>query len=160
LMSVSMIAVGAQAQGGRRHLAAIPPSPRALGALQQDLIIAIDSMKSALPIYDGNRVKAIHASHEALVIVDNAISGASAMVRTRPVVKDHIPSGTAHSKYTPQEIATSQTAMKKAYSTLQQAWKDLQTAAGSNPNQKAKRVATYIQTAGNEVTKALALHGG
>ncbi len=68
----------------------IPPNPQALPVLQQDLIGAIESMKSALPIYDGNRVRSIRAAHAALVLVDQAISGVNAKVRPQPNVKDEI----------------------------------------------------------------------
>ena len=158
LLITASLAASAAAQHGRIHITGAPANPQALAALQQDLINAIETMKSALPIYDGNRVRSIHQAHEALVIVDRAIAGANAVVRAKPTASDTIASKTAHTKYTPQQIAASQATMRKGYAALQQAYKDLQVAAGSNPNQKAINVNKHLQTAGTEATKAIALH--
>ena len=161
LMIVVAVASMAQAQTGVRgtgRTVAVPPNPQALAALQTDLVNAIESMKSALPIYDGNRVHSIRAAHEALIIVDHAISGANAMKRQVPNVKDQVSSGQAHTQYTAQQIAASQASMRKGYAALQQAYKDLQAAAGSNPNAKALKVNAHLQTAGTEATKAIAIH--
>jgi len=140
-------------RGGRR-VPAVPPNPQSLMALQQDLINAIESMKTALPIYDGNRVRSIHAAHAALVIVDREINGPKAATRTLPTVKD----GGKRSDYTSGQITGSQTNMRNGYAGLQQALKDLVGAMGSNPNQKGLRVKAHIQTASAEATNAIQLH--
>jgi len=162
LMIVAAFAGTATAQTNIRHghnyMTGAPANRQALAALQQDLINAIETMKSALPIYDGNRARSIHQAHEALVIVDRAIAGANAVVRPKPTATDNIASKTAHTKYTQQQIVASQATMRKGYAVLQQAYKDLQVAAGANPNQKAVNVNTHLQTAGSEATKAIALH--
>jgi hypothetical protein len=164
LMIVISVAGSASAQIGVWHrrgvtTAAVPANPQALNALQQDLITAIESMKAALPIYDGNRVHSIHSAHEALVVVDHAIAGANAPARQAPKIKSEGAYGTAKSTYSQQQIAVSQANMEKGYAALQQAWKDLQVAAGSNPNQKAVKVSNLLQTAGSEAKKAISLHG-
>ena len=161
LLFIALVAASATAQGGYRHrmtAPAVPANPQALSALQQDLITAIEEMKSALPIYDGNRVRAINQAHLTLLIVDKAIAGVNAMKRVKPSVTDHVPSGTAHSKYTAQEIQASQTSMRKGYAALQQAWKDMQTAAGSNPNKQAINASKHLQTSQSEANTAIGLH--
>ena len=164
LMIVTSIAAGVSAQGVnhriRQRTGFVPPNPQALVALQTDLNNAIDAMKLGLPIYDGFRVRSIHATHSALVLADTAINGAKAFHRVLPNVKDHISSGTAHSKFTPQQIAASQANMRKGYAFLQQATKDLEAAAGSKPNSKAIRAAADIKVASSEATMAISLHGG
>ena len=159
---IASVAASASAQGGNRRRIVTPPAvpanPQALSALQQDLITAIDSMKSALPIYDGNRVRAIHQAHQTLQIVDKAISGVNALKRAMPAVTDHVPSGTAHAKYNSQEIQTSQASMRKGLAALQQAWKDMQSAAGSNPNRQAINASKHLQTSQSEASTAIALH--
>ncbi len=161
--SLAVVAAGfasAQTTNHRVRLrgAVIAPNPQSLNALQTDLINAIEELKTALPIYDGNRVHAIHQVHEALVLVDQAIAGANATVRVKPAVKDTVGSTTAHSKYTKQQIQSSQATMRDAQSILKRAWDDLQSAAGSNPNQKAIRVGNHLKNANKELTAAIALH--
>jgi hypothetical protein len=135
-----------------------PPNPQALSALQTDLVNAIDSMKSALPIYDGNRVRSIRAAHAALVIVDRAISGAQTKARPMPTVNDAVGSKGAKGKYTQAQISASQTNMTNGLASLQTAWKDMQVAAGSNPNQRAKNAANHLQVAITEAKTAISLH--
>ena len=65
---------------------------QALAAVQSDLGSAIAAMTSALPIYDGDRVKSIHFAHRALVIVDGELAGGKAAFRKQPKVRDHVPS--------------------------------------------------------------------
>jgi hypothetical protein len=157
LLVVASIAAAAPAQvirGGRRNGPAVPPNPQALVALQSDLIKAIESMKTALPIYDGNRVRSIHAAHAALVIVDREINGPSGATRPVPSVKD----GEKRSKYTPSEVTGSQTNMRNALSLLKQGTVDLTGATGSNPNQKGAKVRAHLQVAISEATIAIQLH--
>jgi len=158
---LSAVAV-ASAQTNYRHRLtggpAVPANPQALAALQLDLINAIEQMKVALPIYDGNRMRAIRQTHAALIIVDQAIAGANAVVRAKPTATDTVASGSVKTKYTKDQISSSQASMRKAYATLQQAYKDLQAAAGSNPNQKAVKVNAHLQSAGSEATKAIAIY--
>ena len=130
----------------------------ALTALQGDLISAITSMKAALPIYDGNRVRAIHATHNALVLVDHAMLGPKASARVRPTVSDNVKFKQAHAKYSADQIAASQANMQNGLGYLQAAWKDLQTAVGSNPNNAGLRVGDDLQKAVAEANAALALH--
>ena len=139
-------------------LPAIPANAQALPALQGDLEVAIESMKAALPIYDGYRVRSINQAHETLVLVDRAISGANAARRIKPSVTDHVGSANAHSKYTPQQIQASQTNMRKAADALAQAWKDLQSAAGSNPNQLAVKAANHLKLSQTDCGKAISIH--
>jgi hypothetical protein len=158
LLVVASFAATAPAQviihRGRRNVPAVPPNPQGLVALQQDLIKAIESMKSALPIYDGNRVRSIHAAHAALVIVDREINGPTGATRPVPTVKD----GEKRSKYTPSEVTGSQTNMRNALALLQQGTKDLSAATGSNPNQKGAKVRAHLQVAISEATIAIQLH--
>jgi len=162
LMIVAAFAAPAPAQNvvrrGRPNIAAVPPNPRSLVALQQDLINAIESMKAALPIYDGDRVRAIHAAHAALVIVDREINGPNGATRTVPTVKDSVKSGSAHTQYSAQQISDSQASMRKGLSTLQQSMSDLKGATGSNPNQKGVRVSNHIRLAIAEASKAISIH--
>ncbi len=144
----------------RQHTTMTAANPQALAALQKDLIAAIQAMTSALPIYDGNRVHSIHAAHQALMIVDRAISGKNAVVRTKPQVNDKVGSKGAHAKYTAQQISQSQGNMQTGLNALNQAVKDLQTAAGSAPNKQATNVSTHLNTAISECNKAIALHSG
>lgn len=164
LLIIASVATSAFGQGGYRHhivtSPAVPANPQALSALQQDLITAIDAMKSALPIYDGNRVRAINQSHQTLLIVDKAISGVNALKRVKPSATDHVPSSSAHSRYSTQQIETSQANMKRGYAALQQAWKDMQAAAGSNPNRQAINASKHLQIAQSEASTAIALHAG
>jgi hypothetical protein len=143
---------------GRNRSNVIPPNPQALATMQVDLTNAIEAMKVALPIYDGDRVKSIHEAHEALLIVDQAKDGINAIVRVKPNPKDNVTSASAHSKYTKDQIVSSQTTMRKAYKLLQQAWKDLQLASGSKPNKKAVSAANHLLAAGTEANKAIAIH--
>ena len=135
----------------------VPANPQALSALQQDLINAIEAMKSALPIYDGNRIHSIREAHAALLIVDRAIAGANTQARPALKLKDEAASATAKTTYSAQQISASQANMQKGYSALEQAWKDLVIAAGSSPNQKAYSVAKHVETAGSEASKAISL---
>jgi hypothetical protein len=143
----------------RRH-AASTTNPQALAALQTDLQNAITSMTSALPIYDGNRVRSIHAAHRALILVDKAISGNRALVRPKPTVRDHIASGKAKGKFSAQQIAASQAAMQQGLAALTQAQADLTVAAGTNPGKRAYEVNNHLKTAVAEANAAINLHGG
>ena len=100
---------GGQRKGQHRNPTApvIAPNPQSLSALQNDLSTAIQYMEAALPIYDGNRVKAIHAAHRALAIVDKAIN-ANAGPRNMSKAKDHVASGSAKGKYNNESISQSQ----------------------------------------------------
>lgn len=137
-----------------RRVPAVPPNPQSLVALQHDLVSAIDTMKAALPIYDGNRKRAIHAAHAALVIVDREINGPTGATRPLPTVNDN----EKHTKFTPSEITGSQTNMRNGYAALQQALKDLVGATGSNPNQKGARVKAHLLTASSEAATAIQRH--
>ena len=134
-----------------------PANPQALAALQTDLTTAIQAMETALPIYDGNRVRSIHAAHRALALVDKAIK-LNATARPASKAKDHIPSGTAHGKYNAQAIAQSQTNMRQGLGSLTSAQKDLQTAAGSTPNKHAFEVQKLLSKAISEANTAIGLH--
>ena len=48
--------------------------------------------------------------------------------------------------------------MKKGYAALQQAWKDMQAAAGSNPNRQAINASKHLQTAQTEANTAINIH--
>ncbi len=154
-LAVAAMASAQYVQGGRTYGPVV--TSKALLALQRDLITAIQDMKAGLPIYDGDRVRSLHAAHAALVIVDSAISG-NKIKRPALNVKDDQPSGRAHEKYAKEQIAQSQVQMRQGYAALQQAWNDLEAAVGSTPNQKGKRVAIQLQNAGAEAQKAIALH--
>jgi hypothetical protein len=160
LLIVATFAAAAPAQvivrRGRQVSAAVPPNPQSLAALQQDLINAIEAMKSGLPIYNGNRVRSIHAAHAALVIVDREINGPNGATRQVPSVKD----GEKRSKYTASEVTGSQTNMRNGYAALQQALIDLSGATGSNPNQKGAKVRAHILNASAEAKTAIQLHAG
>lgn len=131
---------------------------QALAATQSDLIAAISSMTSALPIYDGNRVRSIHLAHRALVMIDRQLSGAQTQQRKAPMVRDHIASKTAHSKYTPQQIAASQAAMNQGLQSLNKAASDYQVAAG-NTNAKGPVAAFgFINQSIREANAAIAIH--
>ncbi len=142
----------------RPHARPAATNPQALAALQTDLTSAINSMTGALPIYDGFRVKSIHAAHRALVIVDRAIAGTQAMVRPKPTVRDHVPSNRAHAKYTQQQIAASQTAMQQGLAALTQAQADLNAAASGG--KKAMAVSQDLQRAVADANTALNIHSG
>jgi len=160
LASASQAQVIIQQKGHRKVIRSnattqVNPS---LSALQTDLISAITAMKAALPIYDGNRVRSIHAAHNALVIVDHALLGAKASFRAKPMVNDNVRFKTAHSRYSSDQIAASQSQMQSGLSYLQSAWKDLQNAVGANPNTSGLKVGDDLQTAAAEATAAIALH--
>ena len=135
---------------------------QALAAVQSDLGSALAAMTSALPIYDGDRVKSIHFAHRALVIVDGELAGGKAAFRKQPKVRDHVPSKTAHAKYTPQQIAASQTAMNQGLQYLQKAASDYQTATGgvtgTSANSRVTKAAGLIGQAIGEATAAIAIH--
>ncbi|HLK17261.1 MAG TPA: hypothetical protein VKT78_20825 [Fimbriimonadaceae bacterium] len=137
--------------------AGVAPNPQSLSALQNDLSTAIQYMEAALPIYDGNRIKSIHAAHRALALVDKAIN-ANAAPRNMSKAKDHIPSGSAKGRYNNESIAQSQTNMRQGLSFLTAAQKDLQGAAGSNPNKQAFEVQKLIGKAVTEANTAINLH--
>jgi hypothetical protein len=161
LLTAVALAAAAPAQTyyhGRQRNAVVPPNAQSLAALQQDLINAIEAMKTALPIYDGNRVRSIHAAHAALVIVDREINGPKGATRALPVVNDGVKSASAKSQYNGEQISASQTNMQKGLAALQQAMKDLVGATGSNPNQKGIRVSNHLKIATAEATKAISLH--
>ena len=161
ILVIGIVAATATAQGNYRHRTTAPTIPangQALSALQQDLVTAIEAMKSALPIYDGNRVRAINQAHQTLLIVDKALSGVNAVKRIKPTVTDHVASSSAHTKYTAKQIEASQASMKKGYAALQQAWKDMQAAAGSNPNRQAINASKHLQTAQTEANTAINIH--
>jgi len=163
ILPLALIVAIGSAQGPARPGRQIPKlaSPavvKALNALQQDLVDAIASMKTALPIYDGNRVRSIRAAHTALVLVDRAIYGTKAVARENPNVNDQVSSGKAKGKYTAQQIAESQTNMRQGLTFLQSAWTDLQAAVGSTPNKQGVLVSGHLQKAINEATTAIGLH--
>jgi hypothetical protein len=161
LVLLCALSLGANAQGvsAGRH----PSRPgttnaiQALSVLQVDLQSAIQSMTAALPIYDGNRVRAIEAAHRALLIVDKAASK-RATVRPAPRVKDSMASGRAHSRYSAAQIGQSQTSMQHGLASLDEATKALQIAVGSTPNPQGVKVSEEIQTAIDEATAAIAIH--
>jgi len=162
LLIAASLAAMTQAQtiivrGGHRHQTS-PVVGQALSALQQDLILAISDMKAALPIYDGNRVRSIHAAHQTLLIVDRAISGAKAPARQRPDVNDKVGSAHAKEKYSVQQLFTSQTTMRQGLKALQQAWKDMQVAEGSTPNKQGLKASADLQKAITEANTAIGLH--
>ena len=132
---------------------------QALAATQADLVAAISSMTSALPIYDGDRVKSIHLAHRALLIVDHEIAGNKAAARQTPKVHDHVPSKNAHVKYTPQQVAASQAAMNQGLQSLNKAASDYQAAAGgASANKGASKAYGFIGQAIGEANAAIAIH--
>ena len=145
--------------GHRPTVISGPTNQTGLNAIQSDLISAIGSMKSALPIYDGNRVRAIHAAHNALVLVDHAIAGARAAKRPSPTVTDHVKFANAKSKYNQQQIAASQTSMEEGLNYLKLAYRDLEATVGSTPNKQGIKAGELIQKSEREAATALALHG-
>lgn len=162
LVIALLVAVSAQSPVTRGQRlpgsgAVVPANAQALSALQNDLATAIQSMEAALPIYDGYRVKSIHAAHRALAIVDHSINRNAT---TRPASKatDTVKSHQAHSKYNQQQIAQSQQDMEQGLAALNQAQKDLQAAAGSNPNKHAYQVQKLIAKAIQDATTAIGLH--
>ena len=149
----------ASAQVHRTRTTVAPNNGAALTALQNDLQGAITQMEAALPIYDGYRVKSIHAAHEALGIVDKVISGAGASARPMSTAKDHIPSGTAKHKYTPQQLASSQADMQQGLNSLQGAAGAFQTAMqGQSSTKRSQRLSSLIQKAITDATTALNIH--
>jgi hypothetical protein len=142
---------------GQHHSPGMAANPQALAALQTDLAAAIQSMETALPIYDGNRVRSIHAAHRALAIVDKAIN-VGATARPASTAKDHVPSSSAKGKYSNESIAQSQTNMRQGLGSLGSAQKDLQAAAGSTPNKHALEVQKLLNKAVSEATTAIGLH--
>jgi hypothetical protein len=147
-------------QKGRRHnptTTGTPANPQALAALQGDLAAAIQAMEAALPIYDGNRVRSIHAAHHALAVVDKSIN-LNAAARPASKAKDHIASGTAHSHYKNESITQSQTNMRNGLASLTTAQRDLQAAAGSTPNKHALEVQKLLTKAVAEANTAISLH--
>lgn len=164
LLFVAAVASGSLAQTVRQagqHRAPIgtmtPANPRALAALQTDLTAAIRAMETALPIYDGNRVRSIHAAHRALVLVDKAINR-NATARPASKAKDHVASGTARSQYNNESMAQSQMNMRQGLGSLASAQKDLQAAAGSTPNKHAFEVQKLLNKAVSEANTAIGLH--
>lgn len=134
-----------------------PANSQALAALQSDLAAAIQSMEAALPIYDGYRVKSIHATHRALGIVDKALV-TNAAARQASKAKDHIPSGNARGRYNSEQISQSQSNMRQGLAALMTAEKDLQAAAGSNPNKQALEVQKLIAKAVQDANTAVNIH--
>lgn len=130
-------------------------NPQALATIQSSLAAAIQSMTSALPIYDGYRVKSIHAAHKALMIVDRMISGANVQVRPKPTVHDHVKSTKAHSRYSQQQIASSQAAMQQGLADLQQAL-----SGPAITGKQASKAAALVQTAITDATTAIQIHSG
>jgi hypothetical protein len=163
LLLVGSLAAGATAQNS--HAGRHPNKPvvsnaiQALSVLQVDLQSAIQSMSGALPIYDGNRVRAIQAAHRALLIVDKA-SNPRATVRPAPRVKDSLRSGQAHHRYSTAQISQSQTSMQRGLTSLQEATTALQIAIGNTPNPQGLKVAQEIQTAIEEAQNAIQMHAG
>ena len=164
----ALLAVGAGAQGvrgtGQRRNTlpntggtSVPANPASLSALQSDLTSAIQAMEAALPIYDGYRVKSIHAAHRALGIVDRAITKGAA-ARPASKARDHVPSSGAHNRYSSQQIAQSQANMRQGLTALSQAMKDLQSAAGSNPNKHAVEVRNLLTKAIQDANTAISIH--
>jgi len=74
------------------------------------------------------------------------------------MVNDNVRFKTAHSRYSSDQIAASQSQMQSGLSYLQSAWKDLQNAVGANPNNSGLKVGDDLQTAAAEATAAIALH--
>jgi hypothetical protein len=158
-LSVTALATAqAPAKQHRRPGVVAASNSQALASLQKDLIAAIQSMSQALPIYDGNRVRSIHAAHRALVVVDHAILGANATQRQKPTVHDNVQFKQAHTKYTSQQIAQSQANMEQGLAALNQAMKDFQAAVGSTPNKAGTKVAGHLQTSMSEANKAISMH--
>ncbi|MDR3692190.1 MAG: hypothetical protein P4L46_22605 [Fimbriimonas sp.] len=168
LMLVSLVATivgtaGAQSSIRRGHAhnsvtTSNPAVTQAISSLQQDLIAAVAAMKAALPIYEGNRVRSIHAAHASLVIVDHVMYGKNAAVRPKPSVTDHVAAKHAKSKYTAQQIEASQESMKQGLAALQAAVKDLQVAEGNTPNRQGAIVSNHLQKAIQDATTAISLH--
>lgn len=132
---------------------------QALSATQADLSAAISSMTSALPIYDGDRVKSIHFAHRALLIIDHQLSGGKSAPRQKPAAHDHVPSKTAHAKYTPSQIASSQAAMNQGLQSLNKAMTDYQSAvAVRTTNKGVTNAANMISQAISEANQAIAIH--
>lgn len=135
-------------------------SPQALAETQTNLIRAIATMKSALPIYNGDRVKAIHMAVNALNIVDRQISGANAPARQVPKVHDEVPPKQARRRYSAQQIAASQAAMSRGVEALSRAATNYREAIGSvgRKNNGIVRARNLISHAEGEATTAVAIY--
>jgi hypothetical protein len=133
---------------------------RGIAGVQEDLIAAIKSMESALPIYDGDRVKSIRFAHRGLAMIDRALYGAKASLRPQSKARDQVSSKSAHSQYSSAQIQASQTAMEQGYQALSAAYDALRTAVNNNPGKKGVELANLIEQSGSEAKTAMAIHGG
>jgi hypothetical protein len=150
-------ALMASAQGHRSRT--VPNNGAALNALQSQLATAVQQMEAALPIYDGYRVKSVHAAHEALVIVDKVISGAHAAVRPPSTARDMVSSGAAKSKYTAERISASQTHMQNGLNSLEAAANAFQSAmTGQASTKRSEKLAALLQRAITNARTSLDLH--
>ena len=135
-------------------------SPQGLAAVQQDLVVAIKSMESALPIYKGDRVKSIRLASRALLMVDRGLYGAKAKVRPVTTARDHVAAESAKTRYTPNQIAASQTAMNEGLTALAAAEEDFQKSVNNNPGKKGVALLKLIDDSAAEAKTAIAIHGG